>query len=470
MNDHENHTKVLPNGLIIAGLSGGSGKSVISVGLTAAYTAQGKKIAPFKKGPDYIDAGWMQTAANWPCYNLDPYLMSATTIKSSCTMHAAGRELALIEGNRGLFDGVNVTGAYSTAELADILNLPILLVVDCTKTTRTIAALLMGCQQMGENITIAGTVLNRIGSSRHQSIVQQSIEHYTDIPVLGAMPRLDYDIFPQRHIGITPCPEFAGAKKAVRSLASVVTEHMDLPAINALAQPLTTPTDSAPLYSQPPNLPADSLKIGVIKDAAFQFYYPENLKALELLGAKIIEINALTETTLPDIDGLYIGGGFPETNVGQLSANESFRKSLKKKIDTGLPVYAECGGLIYLGKEMEVDGQTYPLTGVFDVSFTMEKKPQAHGYTILEANKHNPFYPAGTSIKGHEFRYSRITAWPKSTTKLAFAMQRGTGFADGCDGLIYKNVLALYTHVHTFGTPEWAKLFVDKVRNVKDGG
>ncbi len=456
-----------PRGLVIAGLCGGSGKSVIAVGLTAALTAQGTSIAPFKKGPDYIDAGWLQLAAKRPCYNLDPYLMDAETIRSSCLQHAAGHDLALIEGNRGLFDGVNAAGAYSTAELAAILNLPVVLVVDCTKTTRTVAALLLGCQQMGQGIRIRGVILNRIGSTRHHSIIRQAVEQYTDIKVLGAMPRLRRDIFPQRHIGITPCPEFDGAEAAVRSLAQLVAENTDLPAVLSQAAPLSVQSQQLNVYERWHNTQADTVRIGIIKDAAFQFYYPENLQALELCGAQLVEINALSAPELPEIDGLYIGGGFPENSVQALSANISFRQSLKQEIDRGLPVYAECGGLLYLGRSMEVNGVSYPLAGIFPVSFRMEKGPQAHGYTTLTATAANPVYPAGTIIKGHEFRYSKVVDWQGAACDLAFTMQRGVGFAEGGDGLIHKNCLALYTHIHALSTPEWPALFVGLVRRQK---
>ena len=457
-----------PKGIIIAGLSGGSGKSVIAVGVTAALANQGLQIAPFKKGPDYIDAGWLQIAAGRACYNLDPYLMPPETIKRSCFEHSKGKELVLIEGNRGLFDGVNVKGAYSTAELAAILDLPVVLVVDCTKTTRTVAALLLGCQQMGENIHIAGVILNRIGSRRHENIIRQAIEHYTDIKVLGALPRLKHDIFPQRHIGITPFQEFDGATDAVKSLAAIINEHVDLQSLKNTATPLCFAKGSEPLYSQCRNNDGKYVTIGVLKDTAFQFYYPENLHALELCGAELLEINALTEFELPDIDGLYIGGGFPETSAQQLSENRSFRQSLQRRVEEGLPVYAECGGLIYLGKDITVGGTIFPLTGVFPVSFSMEEKPQAHGYTILKTTHPNPFYPAGANITGHEFRYSKVSNWiPENIGDLAFTMERGTGFAEGKDGLVYNNVLALYTHIHALSTPEWAPAFIAKVKEVK---
>ncbi len=456
-----NLTASTPRGIMVAGLSGGSGKSVAAVGITAALAGQGMRIAPFKKGPDYIDAGWLQLAAGRPCHNLDPYLMSAALIRQSCVEHAAGTQLAIVEGNRGLFDGVDLNGSYSSAELAAILHLPIILTVDCTKMTRTVAALVLGCQQLGSDIAIRGLVLNRIGSPRHERVIRQAVEYYTDVQVVGAIPRLSSDVFPQRHIGITPCPEYAGAEEAVKKLAAMIREHIDLEAVLALAEPMADGRED----TAPQRLSKERhVRIGVIRDAAFQFYYPENLQALEQCGAELVEINALRAAALPEIDGLYIGGGFPETSVAQLAANSVFRHDLRQRVEDGMPVYAECGGLIYLCESLEVGGQSYDLTGVYPVRLRMEKKPQAHGYTILEALANNAVYAPGSVIKGHEFRYSKVLSSTVKKEDMAFAVQRGVGFAHGRDGLVYKNCLALYTHVHALGTPEWAEGFVALVR------
>jgi len=454
-------------GLVVAGLSGGSGKSVVAVGITAALAEQGLRISPFKKGPDYIDAGWLQMAAGSECHNLDPYLMAEDVIKQSFSEHASGSDFAIVEGNRGLFDGVDIAGSYSTAELAAILGMPVLLAIDCTKTTRTVAAMVLGCQQLGADIDIRGVVLNRIGSARHERIVRQAVEHYTDVKVVGAIPRMRRDIFPQRHIGITPCPEYAGASEAVKDLAQSIREDVDLTLITELARPVLGRNDASiyDIWAEPGQ---ERVTIGVIRDAAFQFYYPENLRALELCGADILEINALSMAELPEVDGLYIGGGFPETSVMKLAANSIFRHSVKERIEHGLPVYAECGGLIYLGESLEVDSEKYPLVGVFPARFKMEKKPQAHGYTIIGPLAGNPVYAAGTEIKGHEFRYSKVVEWSGEQDDLVFEMKRGVGFAHGRDGLVYKNCLALYTHVHALGTPEWAGNFVRTVRQVKE--
>jgi cobyrinic acid a,c-diamide synthase len=377
-----------------------------------------------------------------------------------------------MEGNRGLFDGVDVAGSYSTAELASILGLPVLLVVDCTKMTRTVAALILGCRAFDPNLSIKGCVLNRIGSGRHEKIIRQAVEQYTDVRVVGALPRQKRDIFPQRHIGITPCPEFDGAADAVNRLAELVRENVDLHLVEELMVEIAIPADPEGQRERERNSAEAKnreFRVGVLKDAAFQFYYPDNLHDLEARGAKLVEINALEAEELPELDGLYIGGGFPETSARQLAGNTAFLKSIRGAIENGLPVYAECGGLIYLGQGMRLAGEYFPLVGIFPVVFEMMEKPQAHGYTVLEVAGENPFYEKGTQIKGHEFRYSKVAEWSGDSKQLTLSMKRGVGFIDGRDGLVYKNTLALYTHIHALGTPDWAESFIRRVRKEISG-
>jgi cobyrinic acid a,c-diamide synthase len=456
-------------GIIIAGLAGGSGKSVVSVGLTAALVRAGRCVVPFKKGPDYIDAGWLKLAAGRHCYNLDPYLMDEEVIRQSFLTHSLGAELAIVEGNRGLYDGVNAEGGFSTAELAIALNMPVLLVVNCTKTTRTVAAMVLGCQRLDERVNIQGVVLNQIGTDRHRAIVTQAVETYTGLPVLGAVPRMKRDIFPMRHLGVTPHQEYEGSAAAIDFLATTMTEHLDIDRIEHLMAPLSgTVTPLNPESKNDITNDTAKLRIGVFMDAAFQFYYSENLEALERLGAELILINALTARTLPALDGLYIGGGFPETNAAELAANADFRQSVKRAAESGLPVYAECGGLIYLGESIVFEGKEYPLAGVFPIRFGMSKRPQAHGYSVFSVEGANPFYATGVTVKGHEFRYSTVLDWQGKPEQLVLQMSRGQGFMSGRDGLTMNNVLALYTHVHAEGTPEWAPGFIDRCRRVRE--
>jgi cobyrinic acid a,c-diamide synthase len=452
----------MTKGIIVAGLAGGSGKSVVSVGLIAALARSGKSVVPFKKGPDYIDAGWMKLAAGRECYNLDPFLMSQESLQASFGQHSAGADCVVLEGNRGLYDGVTSDGGYSTAELALSLDLPILLVVNCSKTTRTVAAMVLGCMHLDERVNICGVVLNQIATPRHKKIVTEAVEKYTGLPVLGAIPRMKQDIFPMRHLGVTPHQEYEDSEQAMELLAHTAKEHLDLERILEVMVPVA---QAIPVSRE--RQPQESLRIGILMDAAFQFYYSENLEALEQEGAELVLIDAMKETHLPPIDGLYIGGGFPETSARALAANHSFRASVKEAAQRGLPIYAECGGLIYLGESIELDGELHPLAGVFPVRFGMAKKPQAHGYSIFEADRDNPFYQVGTEVKGHEFRYSTILEWGGSDEDLKVKMTRGVGFMEGRDGLSYKNVFALYTHVHAVGTPQWAVGFMARCCKVK---
>ncbi len=434
--------------MVIGGLSGGSGKSVATVGLIAALKERGLVI-PFKKGPDYIDAGWMGKAAGRPCYNLDPYLMTPDSLKNSFFSHAAGADFAVIEGNRGLFDGVDPDGSYSTAELALALDLPVLLVVNCSKTTRTVAAMVLGCRGLEPRLRLAGVILNQIATPRHETVIRQAVEKYTGVPVLGIVPRLKTDIFPMRHLGVTPHQESTTADAAVAKLAELARENFDLEKIIGCMQQL-------PQNLQPGNRnPEPKIRIGVLRDAAFQFYYQENLEALEAQGAELVMIDALQARQLPDVDALYIGGGFPETSARQLAANRTFRASIRQAAENGLPIYAECGGLIFLGRSLILEGEEFPMADVFPITFGLAKKPQAHGYSIFLVELQNAFYPIGARVKGHEFRYSTVDHWDGQPEQLALKVERGTGFVSRRDGLVKNNVLALYTHVLAPGTPDW---------------
>ena len=311
--------------IVVAGMSGGSGKSVVSVSLIAALRNRGHRVIPFKKGPDYIDAGWLTTAAHSPCYNLDPFLMSEAAIADSFRRHGAGAEFSIVEGNRGLYDGVNPEGGFSTAELAIQLDLPVLLVVNCSKTTRTVAAMVLGCRQLDERVRIRGVILNQIATPRHESVVTQSVEQYTDVPVVGIVPRMKDDIFPMRHLGVTPHQEYDTADSAVSRLAAIAEDHFDLDRIIKLMQSQQLTAVSNLVKGE------DRVTIGILRDTAFQFYYEENLEALRNSGARLVMINALSADRLPaGLDALYIGGGFPETSARQLADNVSFRDSVRE--------------------------------------------------------------------------------------------------------------------------------------------
>ncbi|MFV0438756.1 MAG: cobyrinate a,c-diamide synthase [Desulfopila sp.] len=452
-------------GIMVAGLAGGSGKSVVSVGLTAAFAARGDRVVPFKKGPDYIDAGWLQLAAGRQCYNLDPYLVAAEHLQESFFHHSQEADIALLEGNRGLYDGVTADGGYSTADLAILLDMPVLLVVNCQKITRTVAAMVLGCMHLDPRVRICGVVLNSVATERQRRLIIEAVERYTGLPVVGAIPRMSRDIFPMRHLGMVPYQEYTDSGGALRFLVDTVRDNLDLARIEALMTKFS-PRPSPALAIAPA---AEPVRIGILRDAAFQFYYAENLEALRRAGAELVTIDALEDEALPELAGLYIGGGFPETSARGLAANRRFRESIRQAAMGGLPIYAECGGLIYLGESIVLEGEEYPLTGIFPIRFGMAKKPQAHGYSEFVVTGANPFYALGQRVKGHEFRYSTVLSWQRQEMAMALTMTRGRGFAQQQDGLVYNNVLAMYTHVLATGTPQWATGLVGCCRRYAAG-
>ncbi len=460
-------------GVVIAGLRGGSGKTIISLGIAAAWKAKDIKVSPFKKGPDYIDAGWLSRAAGSPCYNLDTYLCTHEVVQDSYTEHTRNFDISVIEGNRGLYDGIDTKGSTSTAELAKLLNLPVVLVLDCTKSTRTMAALLMGCIHFDPNINICGVVLNRVGGKRHENKVRTNIEHFCNIPVFGSVPKLKQEDFPERHMGLVTSEEHGFSAKALEDAQRVAQAHIDLDGLYKAVTACCGQEQAAPVPmadAQPKKVihSNSSVTIGIVRDSAFQFYYPDNIDALKKLGAKIEFISPLAQDTIPAVDAIYMGGGFPETHAPQLAGNQGFRDSLKALSLKGLPIYAECGGLIFLGESILLGDRVYPMSGILPVRFGLSKKPQGHGYTQVLVVHDNPFYQKGEVLKGHEFRYSKILSIDYSDTDMAFHMERGKGILEKKDGFFKDNTFGTYTHIHALGSPSWAPSIMAKARAYKD--
>lgn len=492
-------------GIVIAALRGGAGKTIFSVGIIAALRRKGLRVAPFKKGPDYIDAGWLALPAGRPCYNLDTFLIDPPIIQNSYHAHAIDADIAVIEGNRGLYDCIDTRGETSTAELAKLLDLPLILCIDGTKTTRTMAAVVAGCAQFDPALKLKGVILNRVAGPRHERILRDSIEYHCGVPVLGALPKQRRQRLPERHMGLVPTYEHGWALEAVAFIQGLAEKYLDLDAIQQVAAGTYQwiPADSPPqvcadIRFKAPEpeekairaalvektiqaaaqtakateaMPVDPAKprIGILRDSAFQFYYPENLDALETAGSTLVFTSPLTEEDLPEVDALYIGGGFPETHAEQLAANRSYAERIKRLADRGLPIYAECGGLMYLGEKLILDGDTFEMAGVLPIVFGFSKKPQGHGYTIIKVERDTPYFKAGTLIKGHEFHYSTVERWQGAESDMAYAMERGNGIVKGRDGLCRNNVLATYTHIHALGTPQWAPALVEQARLFKEG-
>ena len=443
---------VLPR-VLIAGLAGDTGKSLVSLGLSVALRRKGLRIAPFKKGPDFIDAAWLGEAAGTAGRNLDTFLMPAEAILSSLRRASLCADVGIIEGNRGLFDGMDAEGSHSTALLARLTGTPVVLVVDVTKVTRTIAALVLGCRTLDPSLRLAGVLLNRVGTARQEAVIRDAVRVETGIPVLGAIPRLAIEHLPSRHLGLITPAEYPGVTETLEALGEAVARHVDVDALLSVAR---TADDLGPAGdAEAPRARKFRARIGVLKDRAFSFYYPENFSALEDAGAVLTFISPVSDSELPAIDVLYAGGGFPEEHAAALSDNVAFREALRKSIDEGLPVWAECGGLMYLAGALESRGQSYPMVGALPVTVEQTAKPQGHGYVQARVDGRNPFLPEQTAVRGHEFHYSRLRG-DLAGLDTVLALSKGVGVGGGRDGICSRRVLASYTHLHALGMPDWA--------------
>ncbi|SMC21143.1 hydrogenobyrinic acid a,c-diamide synthase (glutamine-hydrolysing) [Desulfacinum hydrothermale DSM 13146] len=444
--------------LMIAALSGGAGKTLVSLGLAAAWRRRlGLSVVPFKKGPDYIDAGWLAMSADHPCYNLDPFLMGPRDILGSFVRRSHGADVALIEGNRGLYDGVDADGTCSSAELSKLLKAPVVLVLDATKMTRTAAALVLGCRTLDPLVNLSAVILNRVAGARHERVLRDSVERVNGVPVVGVLPKERENLFPERHMGLVPPQEHGRLTEAVARLGEKIEAHVDVERLYEMArrsEPMGWPAFGGCDGASRPT--ACGVRIGVLRDGAFQFYYPENLETLQELGAELVVIDSMRASHLPDLDALYVGGGFPETHLVQIAGNDRFRASVREAIEAGLPVYAECGGLMFLSRGIRAGGRLHPMVGVLPFEVQMARKPQGHGYTVLETVKDNPFFSRGGVLRGHEFHYSRVVNVTGSLD-FAFRLKKGCGVLEGWDGVCYKNVLASYSHLHACGQKEWAE-------------
>lgn len=460
--------RVMPR-IVVAGLGGGSGKTIVSMALLLAARRAGRATRAFKKGPDYIDAAWLGWASDRGTRNLDTWLMGFDGAFASFVRNSTPEGLNLVEGNRGVFDGMDVAGTHSSAALAKTLRAPVLLVLNVTKVTRTAAAFVLGAQTLDPDLNIAGVVLNYVNGRRHEQIVRECIESVCRIPVLGAVPRMDLaELVPERHLGLVT-PDEHGTREALEDkLLDDVAPHLDLEMILRIARSAEPLRREHEVELQLPN--ASGVKIAYLKDAAFSFYYAENLEALERAGAELVAISALTAESLPaDLAALYIGGGFPEVHADALSANTSFLASLRDAAQNGLPIYAECGGLMLLSRGIIWRGNSYPMTGVFPFDAQVSATAQGHGYTELLVDRENPFYPVGLSIRGHEFHYSRIDV-RDGMLRTACEVRRGTGAWNHRDGIVCGNVFASYTHVHALATPQWAAGVIHAAQRFRSGG
>jgi cobyrinic acid a,c-diamide synthase len=437
--------------VVIAGLAGDAGKTLVAAGLARALKRRGVRVAPFKKGPDYIDAAWLGAAAGVPGRNLDTFLMATETILGSVARSALSADLALVEGNRGLFDGLDAEGSHSTAVLARLLRAPVLLLVDASKVTRTAAALVLGCRALDPELELAGVVLNRVGTSRQEKVIRQAVGDASGVPVIGAIPRVDRVDLPSRHLGLVTVSEHPRSEAMLDQAAELIAGHVDLDAV--LQASRGAPALPAAVAVEAPQAP--SVTVGVARDAAFSFYYPENLEALEAAGARLEYFSPLTDGGLPEVDALVLGGGFPEVHVAALAANVSLKRELAERISAGLPVWAECGGLMYLARTLAVDGTAHEMVGSLPIVVEQTARPQGHGYVSATIDDPNPFFERGRSLRGHEFHYSKVIDGI-GAVRTVMALDRGVGVGGRRDGVRVGGVVASYTHLHAAGAADWA--------------
>ncbi len=449
--------------LIISAAHKSSGKTTVSIGLCAALRRAGHHVQPFKKGPDYIDPLWLGQAAGRPCYNLDFFTMGREEIQRLFQRSMSGADIGIIEGNKGLYDGLDLDGSNSNAALAALLQAPVVLVLDTRGMTRGIAPLILGYQAFDENIRIAGVVLNSVGGSRHETKLRNVIEHYTNVKVIGAVPRNDGVQIDERHLGLMPSNEAEAAQQRIDAIAEHVGGNVDLQAVMEIARLAPHIQGVAP--TEGTGQPADVV-IAYARDAAFGFYYPDDLQALENAGARLLPFDTLNDPAMPAADGLFIGGGFPETAMAALEANRGMRQSIRQFIEQGGPAYAECGGLMYLCRRLEWEGRRCEMTGVIQADVKMHQKPQGRGYVRLCETSSHP-WPRGEGlsdrVNAHEFHYSGLENLDDSL-QFAYKVERGYGVNGSHDGLVYKNLLANYSHMRNVGSSHWAERFVAHVR------
>ncbi len=446
-----------------------SGKTTLSIGLSAALRERGLAVQPFKKGPDYIDPLWLTATCGRPCLNLDFFTMQRQEIEQGFAAAMATADIGVIEGNKGLYDGLDLDGSNSNAALANLLGSPVILVIDARGMTRGIAPLILGYQAFDRNLNIAGVILNKVGGSRHEAKLCNVIEHYTDVAVVGAVHNDPQLVIEQRHLGLMPSNEAEKAKKKIDLLGQAVTSQVDLQRIldiAATAKPaIKLETESAIITSTAD----DPVRIGYARDRAFGFYYPGDLKAMQDEGAELIPIDTLQDKTIPEVDGIFLGGGFPEVVMEELEANTSLRADILKYIEDGGPVYAECGGLMYLARSITWKDQTYSMVGALPGDVVMHERPQGRGYVRLRETAHAP-WPSETEIPvevaAHEFHYSALENLDEDLV-YAYEVLRGTGIDGVHDGIVYKNLLANYTHIRDVAGNHWTRRFLSHVREVR---
>jgi cobyrinic acid a,c-diamide synthase len=442
-----------------------SGKTTLTIGLCAALRQRGLAVQPFKKGPDYIDPLWLGSAAGRACRNLDFHTQRREEIRADFAQYMQGADIGILEGNLGLFDGMDLQGTDSNAALAKLLGAPVVLVIDAQGMTRGVAPLIRGYEGFDPQLPIAGLILNNVAGGRHGARLRQVVEHYSRLPLLGVVERERDLRIVERHLGLMPSNEVEQAEAKIAMIRDRVAGQLDLDRLVELAGsagPITT-GERAP----GPTATGPRVRIGVARDAAFGFYYPGDLEAMEACGAELVSIDTLADRQLPNVDGLFLGGGFPESRMEALEANGSLREQIRRFVEAGGPTYAECGGLMYLSRSLTWGPKRCKMVGAIPADSVMGERPQGRGYVRLRETGAGPWARlAGQpeEIAAHEFHYSRLERLGPGLT-FAYDMLRGHGVDGRHDGIVYKNLLASYCHLRNVGGNRWVERFVMHVRS-----
>lgn len=444
-----------------------SGKTSVSVGLAGALARRGLSVQPFKKGPDYIDPLWLAHAADKPCFNLDFFTMSHDEIQTMFASRSATADVSLIEGNKGLFDGLDLEGEDSNAALAKLLSAPVMLVIDTSGMTRGIAPLINGYLGFDPDVDIRGVILNKVGGTRHEGKLRAALERYTDIEVLGALGRDRKLEIPERHLGLIPANESGDPDKTVGRLADAVSAGVNIDRLLEIAGSARMPVSDS---NDGRDWPQANIRIAIARDAAFSFYYQDDLEAFARAGAELVPFDTLSDRKLPEADGLFIGGGFPETNLPALSGNQSLLADIRQALAAGMPAYAECGGLMYLSKSIRWQNEVFDMVATVPADVILENRPQGRGYVILEETGKGP-WPAASDAPGtpsarlpaHEFHYARLEMLGDAPD-YAYDVVRGYGIDGHHDGLILGDLVAGFTHQRNTSANPWVNRFVAFVR------
>lgn len=454
-------------GLVIAGTHSGCGKTTISLGLMAALARRGLKVAPFKVGPDFIDPGHHSHVSGAVCRNLDGWMLSKAYNLASFRNAARNADIAVVEGVMGLFDGFDgKTESGSTAEMAKWMGLPVVLIVDARSMARSAAALVLGFERFDRKLTYAGVLFNRVGSRRHLNYLTEALENTVEMPCLGGVVR-DYKIaIPERHLGLFTQEDHPLSDEMINQLVAMIEDSINL---DDLLKRLPEVGVSAEATGQFDARGKDRVRIGVARDSAFCFYYRDNLDLLEASGARLVFFSPIADNRLPaELDGLYFGGGYPELAADRLAANASLRNQVRDNSREGMPIYAECGGFMYLCKELsDQNGKRYPMVGCFPFTARMYSRLKALGYREVTLTQDTVIGPSGQTIRGHEFHYSELNKIKVDADRV-YRMTDRAGVDKAPEGYYANRTLGSYTHLHFGSQPQIANHFVDACTGYRD--